>query len=122
MAAGSTLGPYTILAELGHGGMGVPGELYTASPRPYRGLGDLDYPFHDWTATITHCGRICYYRRKINLSHVFAGQRVGVKQVSESIWLVSVMHYDLGYFDHEACRLEPIDNPFTPKLLPMSPE
>jgi hypothetical protein len=23
--------------------------------------------------------------------------------------------YDLGYFDDETCRLEPIDNPFGPK-------
>jgi len=30
------------------------------------------------------------------------------------------MHYDLGYFDDETCRLEPIDNPFGPKVLPMS--
>ena len=76
----------------------------------------------DWTATVTHCGRICYNRRNINLSQVFAGQRVGVKQVSEQIWLVSFMHYDLGYFDHETCRLEPIENPFSPNVLPMSPE
>ena len=103
-------------------GMKVPGALYTASPRPYRGLGDLDYPFHDWTATVTHCGRICYNRRTINLSQVFAGQRVGVRQVCDDIWLVSFMPYDLGYFDHETCRLEPINNPFSPKVLPMSPE
>jgi hypothetical protein len=31
-------------------------------------------------------------------------------------------HYDLGYFDDETCRLEPIANPFGPKVLPMSPE
>ncbi len=37
----------------------------------------------------------------------FAGQRVGVKQVEETIWLVSFMRYDLGFFDHEACRIEP---------------
>ncbi len=61
------------------------------------------------------------YRRKINLSTVFAGQKVGVKQVSDKIWLVSFMQYDLGYFDHETCRLEPIENPFSPKVLPMSP-
>ena len=59
---------------------------------------------------------------KINLSIVFAGQRVGIKQISEHIWLVSFMDYDLGYFDHETCRLEPLDNPFGPKVLPMSPE
>ena len=65
--------------------MRVPGERYTSSPRPYRSLGELDYPFHDWTATVTHYGRICCNRRKINLCQVFAGHRVGVKQVSDSI-------------------------------------
>jgi len=51
----------------------------------------------------------------------FAGQNVGVKEVSDKIWLVSFMQYDLGFFDHETCRLEPGDNPFGPKVLPMSP-
>ena len=68
------------------------------------------------------CGRICCHGRKINLSHVFAGQNVGVTQVGERIWLVTFMHYDLGYFDDETCRLEPIANPFQPAVLPMSPE
>jgi hypothetical protein len=31
---------------------------------------------------------------------------------------VSFVDDDLGYFDREACRLEPIENPFGPKLLP----
>jgi putative transposase len=92
--------------------MGYPAEHYVPSTRPYRGLSDLDYPFHDKTATVTTCGRICFNRQKINLSTVFAGQSVGIKQVSEQIWLVSFMDYDLGYFDHETCRLEPIENPF----------
>jgi putative transposase len=103
-------------------GMRMPAELYTRSRHPYRGLGELDYPFHDWTAVVTHCGRICYKRRKINLSQVFAGQKVGVTQVDDHLWLVSFMTYDLGYFDDETCRLEPIENPFSPKVLPMSPE
>jgi len=60
--------------------------------------------------------------RKVNLSHVFAGQNVGVTQVGDRVWLVTFMRYDLGYFDDETCRLEPIENPFAPKLLPMSPE
>ena len=103
-------------------GLKVPNDLYTKSPRPYQGLGDLDYPVHDFSAIVTRCGRICYKRRKINLSTVFAGQKGGIKQVANRIWLVSFMHYDLGYFDHETCRLEPIDNPFAAKVLPMSPE
>jgi putative transposase len=102
--------------------MKVPADLYKKSPSPYKSLGDLDYPFHDFSATVTTCGRICYKRRKINLSTVFSGQKVGVKQVDDKIWLVSFMQYDLGYFDHETCRLEPIENPFSPKVLPMSSE
>ena len=99
-----------------------PAERYVPSTRPYRGLPELDYPFHDRTATVTTCGRICFDRRKINLSVVFAGQSVGIKQVSDEVWLVSFMDYDLGYFDRETWRLEPIENPFGPKVLPMSPE
>lgn len=59
----------------------------------------------DWTATVTRCGRICWQRRKINLSTVFVGQSVGVTQVGDRIWLVTFMQYDLGYFDDETCRL-----------------
>jgi putative transposase len=103
-------------------GMKVPSEVYTPSSRPYRGLSEVDYPFHDWTSTVTRCGRICFKTRKINLSQVFAGQNVGVKQVSDRVWLVSFMDYDLGYFDDETCRLEPVENPFGPRLLPMPPE
>ena len=51
-----------------------------------------------------------------------AGQSVAVTQVDERIWLVTFMQYDLGYFGDETCRLEPIQNPFGPKVLPMSPE
>lgn len=102
--------------------MQVPADRYVRSTRPYGPPPPLAYPFHDWTVTVTTCGRICYKKRKVNLSQVFAGQAVGVKQVDERIWLVSFMDYDLGYFDDETCRLEPIENPFGPKLLPMSPE
>jgi putative transposase len=101
--------------------MRCPAEHYTPSPRPYAGLPELDYPFHDKAVTVTTCGRICFNRRKINLSQVFAGQMVGIKQLDDHLWLASFMHYDLGYFDDETCRLEPIANPFGPKLLPMSP-
>jgi len=103
-------------------GMQVPAAVYARSAREYRGLEELTYPFHDATFTVTQCGRICFKARKVNLSHVFAGQNVGVTQVGERIWLVTFMRYDLGYFDDETCRLEPIENPFTPKVLPMCSE
>ena len=102
-------------------GMDCPADRYQPSPRRYTGLPDLDYPFHDKAVIVTTCGRICYNRKKINLSIVFAGQTVGIKQVEDHIWLASFMDYDLGYFDDETCRLEPLQNPFGPKVLPMSP-
>jgi putative transposase len=102
-------------------GMKYPTELYVSSRRPYRGLPDLSYPFHDRTITVTRCGRICIGRRKINLSTVFAGQNVGIKEVSDQIWLVTFMTYDLGFFDHETGRVECAQNPFEAKVLPMSP-
>ena len=52
---------------------------------------------------------------------MLAGQNVGIKQVSDKIWLVSFMKYDLGFFDHETGRLESAENPFDAKVLPMSP-
>ena len=104
-------------------GMKYPAELYSASPRPFQGLGELEYPLHDRTVTVTHCGRICIGKRKINLSHVFAGQRVGIREVEDKIWLVSFMQYDLGWFDQEFGRVECAENPFGAKVLsPMSPE
>jgi len=102
--------------------MQVPASRYTRSSRAYRGLADLTYPFHDLTVTVTQCGRICFQGLKINLSHAFAGQNVGVTQVGERVWLVSFMQYDLGYFDDETIRVEPIENPFGPKVLPMCSE
>ena len=82
----------------------------------------LEYPFHDRTITVSNCGRICIGRRKINLSTVFAGQNVGIKEVSDKVWLVSFMQYDLGFFDHEPGRITSAENPFGAKVLPMCPE
>ncbi len=103
-------------------GMKLPAECYRPSPRPYTGLPEIEYAFHDKTVTVTACGRICLNRKKVNLSTVFAGQKVGIKQVDDRLWLASFMTYDLGYFDEDTCRLEPIEDPFGKNLLPMSPE
>jgi hypothetical protein len=46
--------------------------------------------------------------------------RLGIKEVDDGIWIVSFMHYDLGFIDLEQKTLRPLDNPFAPGLLPMS--
>ena len=64
--------------------------LYKPATRPYSGLPALEYPFHDRTVIVTQCSRLCFGRRKINLSQAFAGQRVGVTQVEDhSGWSAS---------------------------------
>lgn len=100
--------------------MKCPADVYTPSQHPYEGLPPLDYPFHDRDVLVTSCGRICMHRKKINVSTALAGQRLGIKEVDEGIWLVSFMHYDLGYIDLEQRTLQPIDNPFGTRLSPMS--
>jgi hypothetical protein len=100
--------------------MKCPAELYAASPRPYRGLPELSYPFHDRDILVIACGPICMHRKKINLSTVLAGQRLGIKEIDDGIWLVTFMHYDLGYIDLEQRTLQTIDNPFGTRLSPMS--
>jgi putative transposase len=101
--------------------MKYPAEMYTPSARIYSAPPDPEYPFHDRSVRVTRCGRICIGRRKISLSQSFADQLVGIQEVSEKIWLVSFMEFDLGYFDEEAARVEPAENPFLAKVLPMSP-
>ena len=96
--------------------MKYPAEVYTPSTRPYRGLPEVTYPFHDKDILVTACGRICLLRKRINLSTVFAGQTLGIKEVEDGIWLASFMDYDLGYFDLEQRTLQPLDNPFGPRL------
>src|SRR5574340_513846 len=52
-------------------GMQCPAEVYQPSTREYKGLPDIDYPFHDKVIVVTNCGRICLGRKKINLSTAF---------------------------------------------------
>jgi hypothetical protein len=49
-----------------------------------------------------------------------AGQRLGIKEVDDGMWLVSFVHDDLGYLDLEQKTLQPLDNPFGTTSSPMS--
>ncbi len=86
-------------------------------PREYFEPGVPEYPCHDRTIKVTRCGRIYIGTHKINLSTVFAGQYVGVREVADEVWRVSFLEYDLGFFDRELNKMEPAGrNPFTPKV------
>src|ERR1700736_384024 len=104
--------------------MKCPAEIYSTSNRPYDGLPDIAYPFHDRDVLVTACGRICMHRKKINISTVLAGQRVGIKEVDDGIWIVSFMRYDLGYIYLEQRTLQShtyggVDTGGPSKVVPM---
>jgi hypothetical protein len=60
------------------------------------------------------------HRKRINISTVQAGQKLGIKEVDGRIWLAKLHPRDLGYFDLEQKTLQPLDNPFGTRLSPMS--
>jgi transposase InsO family protein len=99
--------------------MKTPAEIYLPSPRPFAGLPELAYPFHDLDILVARNGTIGLHRRRVVISTVFAGQRLGLREVDTDVWLVSFMHYDLGYIDLEARTLQTIDTPFGSRVSPI---
>ena len=99
--------------------MATPASRYAASPRPFAGLPELAYPFHDLALVASESGAIALHGRQLFISKVFGGQKLGLREVDTDVWLVSFMHYDLGYLDLEDCRLQTIDTPFGSRVSPM---
>jgi len=55
--------------------------------------------------------------QKIHFSTVFAKHDVDVVQLADDVRLVSLMDYDLAYFDLEPNKLHALDSPFGQKYL-----
>ena len=87
--------------------------------RAFAGLPELAYPFHDRDIVAAQSGMIALHGRSISISSVLGGQRLGLREVDTDVWLVSFMHYDLGYIDLEACTLQTIENPFGARRTPV---
>jgi len=94
-----------------------PADIYIASTRAYRGPAGRQLSLHDRDVVVTACGRVCMHRKTIHISTALAGQTLGIKEVDDYIWLVSFMDYDLGYIELEQRTLQPLDNPFGPKVV-----
>ncbi len=94
---------------------------------PPPALGSLDTPLrrHARDPIPTPRWRRARHRLRPHLHapqahQLLAGQKLGIKEVDDGIWLVSFHDYDLGYIDLEQKTLQPLDNPFGPRLSPMS--
>jgi hypothetical protein len=87
-------------------GAAGPLKLGSTSLRADHDSPELTYPFHHRDIVVTACGRVCLHRWKINISTVFAGQTLGIREVDDGIWLVSFIDYDLGHIDLEQRTLQ----------------
>jgi transposase InsO family protein len=96
--------------------MATPLSRYTPSPRRFTGLPELTYPMHDRDIVVGNSGQIRFNKANVAISHVLAGQKLGLREVDDAIWLISFMHYDLGYIDLDDCKLQTITNPFGAKV------
>lgn len=95
--------------------MRYPGQIYKTSSKQYpEKLPDLEYPFHDKINTVSCVGQVnvngkgCF----ASIGTPFAGQRVGLREMEEKLWLISFMDYDLGYFSEKDRIFSPFENPF----------
>jgi hypothetical protein len=99
--------------------MKCPAEVYSPSCRPTKDPGSaLPVPRPD--------GRGHQLRPSLPVSQEGQSQYIarrpsrGRQEMENGIWLVSFMDYGLGYVDLEEKTLQPLENPFGPKVLPMS--
>jgi hypothetical protein len=58
--------------------MKCPADVYSASCRPYRGIPEPQYPFHDRTVVVTSCGRLCLHNKKISFTWQAARLILGI--------------------------------------------
>jgi transposase InsO family protein len=88
-------------------GLRPPASVYSASSRRYpETLRELDYPLHDLFCTITQAGAAYLNGRQFFLSLALRGERVGLREVDDGVWLVSFMSLDLGHFNERTATFE----------------
>lgn len=91
---------------------------YAPLPRPFAGLRGLAYSLHDLPLVATGDGAIGLHGRQVVISSVFAGQRLGLREVHTGVRLVSFMRDELGYIDLEARTLQTIKPRSAPGFRP----
>lgn len=83
--------------------MKFPSSLYQKSVNRYpKRLPELEYPLHDLDRIVDSNGSISFRKNmRFQLSAALGGEKVGLREVADGVWLVSFMNYDLGYFEEK---------------------
>ena len=92
-------------------GQEAPAAHYTPSPRPYPAqLPELVYPGHVERRYVSANGGIRWQNRWVNVSHVLAGEHVGLEEVADGVWSVYFGPVLLGRFDERDGRIRGAHN------------
>jgi hypothetical protein len=78
----------------------------------------------EWRANAAAClagRRICLGSSRPNRCTALAGPKADIGEADSRSWQLRRVRYEIGRFDLDTCRLEPVDNPFGAKLVTMSP-
>lgn len=80
-----------------------PATLYTPAIRRFPDhLPEADYPLHDRTCLVSRCGHVripASQAMNFYLSSALAGQRVGIRETEDDLFLVTFADLDLGSFN-----------------------
>jgi len=91
--------------------MKYPNDLYRPSIRAYpERLTPLEYPLHDIVRTVSPGGQLSLWKRNrsVYLCKALAGERIGLRELSNSKWLISFANIDLGWVDAKRGSFEPM--------------
>lgn len=85
----------------------TPASLYTRSPRPYPStLPSVEYPPHFETRLVSANGGMRWIKGWVNVSHVLAGEYVGLEEIDEGEWDLYFGRMKLGRFHEPLRRVE----------------
>ena len=93
-------------------GMKVPDDIYTLSPRKYKGEYDeIDYPFGFLTRKVTVNGEITVNSIKVTIGYSLRGLQVGLKPLKEeNMFEVYLTDFLLGNLDMNSTCFYPLDD------------
>ena len=88
-------------------GDATPASCYARSPRPYPStLPPLEYPGHFEVRLVSANGGIRWLHDWVNVSHVLAGEYVGLEEIDEGEWDLYFGRLKLGRFHEPLRRIE----------------
>jgi transposase InsO family protein len=88
-----------------------PADIHRTSPDRYPDtMPEPEYPLHDDVRKVTAGGHLHFHGRKHKcfLGSALEGQRVGIREEKEGVWLVSFTDLDLGHYHFQTRKFEPL--------------